>query len=271
MGALTSGVHITLEFRTTHAGEWLMFLRLLFVLLIALNIAVGAWLLLGQNNMHGHLATDPGVRKLHLLSELPPPSAASIAQGASTASVASGAPASTPTPAPAPASTAANPLAPQPSTNTLSYACMALGPFATQEDLRVARIALDPEVQRMRARQEQTTQSRGWWVYLPPMSSHAAALAEARQLAAKNIQDYFVISGAGDDQNTVSLGLFKDPANARKRRDQIAAAGFPAQMSERTETVPEYWLDLIPVDSAHFDWRSRVHDPAIGSHSTGCF
>lgn len=241
-----------------------MLLRLLFVLLIALNIAVGAWLLLGQNDTHAHLPTDPGVNKLHLLSELPQPPA-SVTQGASAANVAAA------TTTPTQSSSVANPLAAQPSTNTLSYACMALGPFATQEDLRVARNALEPQVQRMRARQEQTTQSRGWWVYLPPMSSHAAALAEARQLAAKNIQDYFVISGAGDDQNTVSLGLFKDPANARKRRDQIAAAGFPAQMSERTETVPEYWLDLIPVDSTHFDWRSRVHDLAIGSHSTGCF
>ena len=264
MGALPSGTRIPLESGTTHVGEWLMLLRLLFVLLIALNIAVGAWLLLGQNDTHAHLPTDPGVNKLHLLSELPPPPA-SVTQGASAANVAAA------TTTPTQSSSVANPLAAQPSTNTLSYACMALGPFATQEDLRVARNALEPQVQRMRARQEQTTQSRGWWVYLPPMSSHAAALAEARQLAAKNIQDYFVISGAGDDQNTVSLGLFKDPANARKRRDQIAAAGFPAQMSERTETVPEYWLDLIPVDSTHFDWRSRVHDLAIGSHSTGCF
>lgn len=241
-----------------------MLLRLLFVLLIALNIAVGAWLLLGQNDTHARLAADPGIPKLHLLSELPPPPA-SVAQNASLAAAPSSAP------APAQASSTANPLAPQPSTNTLSYACMAIGPFATQEDLSVARNALESQVQRMRARQEQTTQSRGWWVYLPPTSSHAAALAEARQLSAKNIQDYFVISGAGDDQNTVSLGLFKDPANARKRRDQIASAGFPAQMSERTETVPEYWLDLIPMDSTHFDWRSRIHDPAIGSHSTGCF
>lgn len=52
-----------------------MLLRLLFVLLIALNIAVGAWLLLGQNDTHAHLPTDPGVNKLHLLSELPPPPA----------------------------------------------------------------------------------------------------------------------------------------------------------------------------------------------------
>lgn len=237
-----------------------MFLRLLFVLLIALNIAVGAWLLLGQSDTHAHFVTDPGVPKLRLLSELPPP-ATTVAHAASATS-----PVSATTPS-ASSTTAA--LAPT-STSALSYACMALGPFATQEDLRIARNALNSQVQRMRARQEQTTQTRGWWVHLPPSPSHAAALAQARDLGARNIQDYFVV-GSGDDQNTVSLGLFKDPANARKRRDQLVAAGFPAQMTERTETVPEYWLDLIPADSSHFDWRSRIHDPGIGSHSTGCF
>ncbi|RDS82673.1 SPOR domain-containing protein [Dyella psychrodurans] len=242
-----------------------MLLRLLFVLLIALNIAVGAWLLLGQNDVHRRFVTDPGVPKLRLLSELPPPSSAA-ARAASVLPPATAAA----SPAPVqPASSASSALTPA-STTALSYACMALGPFATQEDLRIARNALSTQVQRMRARQEQTTQTRGWWVHLPPSQSHAAALAQARALAARNIQDYFVV-GSGDDQNTVSLGLFKDPANARKRRDQIQAAGFPVQMSERTETVPEYWLDLIPTDSNHFDWRSTIHDPSIGSHSTGCF
>jgi hypothetical protein len=236
-----------------------MVLRLLFVLLIALNIAVGAWLLLGQNETHARFATDPGVPKLRLLSELPPPAttaakAASVAPPASAVSTGANAAASAPANANA----------------VLSYACMALGPFATQEDLRIARNALSGQVQRMRARQEQITQPRGWWVHLPPSPNHAAALAQARQLGARNIQDYFVVS-AGDNQNTVSLGLFKDPANARKRRDEITAAGFQVQMTERTETVPEYWLDLIPTDSKHFDWRSRVRDPGIGSHSTGCF
>jgi hypothetical protein len=241
-----------------------MLLRLLFVLLIALNIAVGAWLLLGQSDTHAGFATDPGVPKLHLLSELPPP-ATTVAHAAPAPQAA----ATAPTSAATPASATLPPVAAS-GANTLSYACMALGPFATQEDLRIARNALGPQVQRMRARQEQTTQTRGWWVHLPPSPNHAAALAQARQLGARNIQDYFVVS-AGDNQNTVSLGLFKDPANARKRRDEIVAAGFPAQMSERTETVPEYWLDLIPTDSKRFDWRSRLHDPGIGSHSTGCF
>ncbi|GAA0889980.1 SPOR domain-containing protein [Rhodanobacter soli] len=222
-----------------------MFLRLLFVLLTALNIAVGAWLLLGQPYARGGTPSDPGVAELRLLSELP---------------------------APGPATTAATPATPAavtPSRN-LSYSCLALGPFATPQDLRNARQALSAQATRMRSRQEQASQTSGWWVYLPAAGNRAQALAAARQLAARNIDDYFVVS-SGDQPNTISLGLFKDPANARKRRDEVVAAGFPARMSERSESVPEYWLDLVVADGGNFDWRSRVRTSGIGSHSTGCF
>lgn len=227
-----------------------MFLRLLFVLLTALNIAVGAWLLLGQPYARGGMPSDPGVTELRLLSEMPVPAPAATAA----------------TPA---AATAAAPAMATPPRN-LSYSCLALGPFATPQDLRSARQALTAQTVRMRSRQEQTSQTSGWWVYLPAAGSRAQALAVARQLAARNINDYFVVS-AGDQPNTISLGLFKDPANARKRRDEVAAAGFPARMSERSESVPEYWLDLVVADGGNFDWRSRLRTAGIGSHSTGCF
>ena len=221
-----------------------MFLRLLFVLLSALNIAVGAWLLLGQPYARGGRPSDPGVTELRLLSELPET------------------PTSTTVAAPA-AETTTTPRA-------LSYSCVALGPFATPQDLRNARQALTAQATRMRSRQEQASQTSGWWVYLPAAGSRAQALAVARQLAARNIDDYFVVS-SGDQPNTISLGLFKDPANARKRRDEVTAAGFPARMSERSESVPEYWLDLVVADGGNFDWRSRVRTGGIDSHSTGCF
>jgi len=224
-----------------------MFLRLLFVLLSALNIAVGAWLLLGQPYARGGSPTDPDVPELRLLSELPEPAATVPTAGA----------------AADPAATA-----PQP---TISYSCLALGPFVTPQDLRNARQALATQTTRMRSRQEQASQTSSWWVYLPAAASHAEALEQARQLGAHNISDYFVVGSSGDQANTISLGLFKDPANARKRRDDVTAAGFPARMSERSESVPEYWLDLVVPDSAHFDWRSRIHAAGVGSHSTSCF
>lgn len=219
-----------------------MFLRLLFVLLTALNIAVGAWLLLGQPYARGGTPSDPGVAELRLLSEMP---------------------------VPGPAATAAIPAAVTPPRN-LSYSCLALGPFATPQDLRNARQALSAQATRMRSRQEQASQTSGWWVYLPAAGSRTQALAVARQLAARGIDDYFVVS-SGDQPNTISLGLFKDPANARKRRDEVVAAGFPARMTERSESVPEYWLDLMVADGGSFDWRSRVRAAGIGSHGTGCF
>ncbi len=223
-----------------------MFLRLLFVLLSALNIAVGAWLLLGQPYPRGGSPTDPGVPELRLLSELPQSASAPLP----------------PIVSPVPATAAAAGVA--------QRACLSLGPFATPQDLRNARQALAPEVTRMRSRQEQTSQTSGWWVYLPPAASRAQALQQVRELSAHHISDYFVVS-SGDQSNTVSLGVFKDPANARKRRDDIVAAGFPARMSERSESVPEYWLDMVVADSARFDWRSRIHTAGVGSHSAGCF
>src|SRR5690242_2969448 len=135
-----------------------MVLRLLFVLLIALNIAVGAWLLLGQDDAHGRSVTDPGVPMLHLLSEqasAPPP-----------ASAASRPPAPASVPAPAVASDAAPQLR-----------CLAIGPFATPQDLRNARSGLGGPGVRMRSRQEQTVETRGWWVYLPAPGSRTQALA----------------------------------------------------------------------------------------------
>ena len=244
-----------------------MFLRLLFVLLIALNIAVGAWLLLGQDDVHGRSATDAGVPELHLLSERPAPAATAVpppaASGSGAAPSGNTAAAASTTPPSAPASSPA----PAPPRQT-SYTCIALGPFATQADMRTARGALSSQAARMRSRQEQTTQTTGWWVYLPGGGSRERALELGRRLGAANVGEYFVVS-SGDQPNTISLGLFKDPANARRRREQVVAAGFPAQMTERTESVPEYWLDVVIADSGHGDWRNRVR--GVGSHSTGCF
>lgn len=237
-----------------------MFLRLLFVLLVMLNIVAGAWLLLGQPYAHLPAATDPGVPELHLLSELP-------AQAATAAPAASVAASASPAPVAAAASTGG---ASAPSANApAGLRCLTLGPFATPHDLQQARDALAPVSKSMRSRQEQVSQSRSWWVYLPAPGSRAQALALTRQLAARGINDYFVVGG-GDQPNTVSLGLFKDQDNARKRRAEVAAAGFPARVTERTEAVPQYWLDLV-AEGRGLDWRRRIRAAGVGSHSTSCF
>lgn len=232
-----------------------MYLRLLFVLLVMLNIVAAAWLLLGQPYGHVPPATDPGVPELRLLSELPSPAATPAA--ATAASV----PASTPAPALASAA--------KPADAVPKLRCLAIGPFATPHDLQQARSTLAPLATRTRTRQEQVSQSHGWWVYLPAPGSRAQALALARQLAASGLKDYLVVGG-GDQPSTISLGLFKDQDNARKRRAEVTAAGFPARIVERTENTPQYWLDLVST-RGDLDWRSRIRADGVGSHSTSCF
>ncbi|MET0617029.1 MAG: SPOR domain-containing protein [Luteibacter sp.] len=285
-----------------------MLLRLLFVLLIALNIAVAAWLLLGESGTHAVDPTDSGVPKLKLLAEVPAAASTAAPVGTTTSAGAPAAPvaqaaipaaaqalvatpsapnrvAVTPTPASAsstqpgrPAASAAQAAASSALAETepavsprRSYRCLAVGPFASQVDLRAARTSIAPRTVRSRQRQEQTSESHGWRVFLPAQSTRDLALAQARRLETKGIKDYFVVTAQGEMQNSVALGLFHDPANARKRRDEVIAAGFPARMSERTETTPVWWLDVVVPDDGGADIRRSLRNPAISARPTGCF
>lgn len=270
-----------------------MLLRLLFVLLIALNIAVAAWLLLGDSGTHAMDPNDGGVPKLKLLTELPESPAAAVSAAPATppsstsqaplppVATASATPAAPATAAPLPKAATPQPKVPAetsplaaatvPTSPRRSYRCLALGPFPSQVDLRAARTAIASRTVRSRQRQEQTSESRGWRVFLPAQATRELALAQARRLEAKGIKDYFVVTAAGELQNSVALGLFHDPANARKRRDEVVAAGFPARMSERTETTPVWWLDVVVPDEAATDIRRGIRTPGIAARSTGCF
>jgi hypothetical protein len=293
-----------------------MLLRLMFVLLIALNIAVAAWLLLGESGTHAVDPVDKGVPKLKLLAELPAPasSAPAVSGSAATSALAAAASAA-PGPAPAPAAPtsvrasterstaiatppvvpAAAPVKPAqrepgkkapaeapallatastataPTNAKRSYRCLAIGPFTNQVDLRSTRTAMASRTVRSRQRQEQTSESHGFRVFLPAQPTRDLALAQARRLEAKGIKDYFVVTATGELQNSVALGLFHDPANAKKRRDEVIAAGFPARMSERTEVTPVWWLDVVVPDDANADIRKSIRSAGATAKPTGCF
>ena len=202
-----------------------MFVRLLFLLLLALNVGAGAWLVFGRAPEPTlPPATDPGVPELRLLSETrraAQPVKASIASASTT------------------------PDAPD--------ACNSLGPFMTTVDMRAAMQALSPHVARIQYREEQVRRSHGYWVYLPAAADREGALDAARRLAAKGIHDYYVVT-AGDSQNTISLGLFNDQSNAEKRLAQLQALDFAAKVEQRVDTESAYWVDYAVPADATFDW-----------------
>ena len=144
---------------------------------------------------------------------------------------------------------------PEPTPGMDRLACVEIGPFLTQADLRRAMNAFTPSAERLQFRETRALASRGYWVYLPAQGSRDAALAAARELSGKGLRDYYVVT-AGERENTISLGLFRELANAQQRHDQVRAMGFDAQLQPRSDEIPNYWIDLAV--EASFDWRSRI-------------
>src|SRR5918993_5022146 len=170
-----------------------MILRGLVVFLACLNLGVALWWWLHRDAVPlPPPALDPGTGSLVLLGEAEPAPATDQAEVGAV-----------PVPMPATA------------------ACLSIGPFATPAELRVAMNALTPHVARIQFREVAVSELRGYRVFLPAAGTREAALATARQLAARGVRDYYVVT-AGEQENTVSLGLFRELANAEKRREELA-------------------------------------------------
>ncbi|MEO7935135.1 MAG: SPOR domain-containing protein [Dokdonella sp.] len=222
-----------------------MFSRVLFLLLLALNIGGACWIAFAPHRVVAvRPATDPGVPKLVLLSER---DGSSVAAHASAPSAEGGVQASG------------------------TDICRSIGPFQTQSDMRATLNSLTPLVKRIQYRDESATQSRGFWVFLAAEKSREDALGVARKLSEKGIRDYYVVT-AGEQLNTISLGLFREQANAERRKADIAAMGFNPQLIQRTEELPVYWIDYARASANDFNWRSHVANAnGIEERTIDCF
>jgi cell division septation protein DedD len=197
-----------------------MLARILVLLLLVMNLAsAGWWYWREQLPAPVMNSLDAGTPGLVLLSERDQASMVAAAQNADAAADVSDSPDRAPA------------------------VCAVLGPFETQSDLRRGMDVLTPQVLRIQYQESSSVTTRGYWVYLPAFTTRDSALKSARQLNAAGVRDYYVVT-AGDHENTVSLGLFRDRDNASRRQAQIAALGFPARLEERTEVERAYWIEF---------------------------
>jgi len=216
-----------------------MLLRALILLLACMNLGVAAWWMFHRDaQAHPLPAIEPGIASLTLYSEsdrakLPVPEAAASATPALTADA----------------------------------VCQSIGPFETSVALRRAMDALLPKVERIQFREVEATALRGYRVFLPAAADREQALATARSLSAKGITDYYVVT-AGDQTNTVSLGIFRELENATKRRDQVVKLGYNAVVEPRTEPVKQWWIDLAATPG--FDWKTVLGKADLKSQQAPC-
>lgn len=215
-----------------------MFWRLLLLVLLGANLALSAWLIWAPSRPPPP-PSEAGTPALRLLSErqreAPPPAPEQ------------------------PAAELASP--PEPLAALPPARCYTIGPIGSQAELRRVAELLSPLLADLQVRERLRTETRGHAVFLPAFPSRAEALAAARRLAEQGIRDYYVVT-SGEQENTISLGLFRDPEAAERRSRQLEALGFSPLVRERVEQTRVYFLDLIEDPSAPVDWRVLV-SPAL--------
>jgi len=218
-----------------------MFPRALVLLLVVMNLGALAWWGLHATTLPAQVATtDQGTPPLVLLSE----SEMAHRKGSS------------------------DELAAAPEPTSATPRCQTIGPFASPDDVHHAMDTLAPLVGRIQQRQATGTAATGYRVYVATLGNRAAALEAARQLAAKGMNDYYVVT-SGDEENTISLGLFQDLVNATKRRDDVRKLGFDARLEPRVGEVEQYWIDVTVAPD--FDWHAHLTGFAgIDAKDTAC-
>ena len=145
--------------------------------------------------------------------------------------------------------------------------CLSIGAFDTPADLRAAMNLLTPIAGRIQFREMQAAALLGYRVFLPAANSREEALQFARQLAANGLRDYYVVT-AGPQENTVSLGIFRDLKNAEARKDSVVKLGFNPVLESRTEQASQWWIDVaVPED---FKLEAALPSAKLSANKVTC-
>lgn len=132
---------------------------------------------------------------------------------------------------------------------TAAMKCIEWGSF-TLNDAPRAEKALEPLALGPRLAQRHTEESAGWWVFIAPQGSRAAALKKAQELKALDVNDYFIVQDEGPHRWALSLGVFRTEEAAQARLTALRGQGVrSAQVGARETVVPKVWLQVKGVDT----------------------
>lgn len=122
-------------------------------------------------------------------------------------------------------------------------ACYQLGPFEDGGLVEKFAEKLDKQGFSHRSFTSEEGTATSFWVYIPPMESRADAIQAAQGLRAAGINDSIVIA-TGPKKNAISLGIYANEYDAKKRHEQITKLGQRPQLESRKETKTGYWLEI---------------------------
>lgn len=136
---------------------------------------------------------------------------------------------------------------PAPSANALS--CMEWGDFSGPDLARVAAALSDLQLGD-RLSQRQVERDIGYWVYIPPLKSRAAAKRKVAELKALGVGEYFIVQTAGHWHNAISLGVFKTGDAAQNFLNYLRTKGVhTAKVGERASKFKATVFKLDRMDA----------------------
>jgi hypothetical protein len=134
--------------------------------------------------------------------------------------------------------------------------CMEWGEFSgsglAQVQTALAALKLgDRETQRS------VEHASGFWVFIPPLKSHAEVQRKIAQLKALGVNDYFVVQEEGAWLNAISLGVFRTEESAQRFLAGLRGKGVrTAKAGERMSKLKFTVFVLKGLDAAMAD---KVH------------
>lgn len=120
--------------------------------------------------------------------------------------------------------------------------CYVVGPFEGNDEAAGAVMQLKEKDLLAKVRKQDGKVPKGYWVFVPPLSSRDEARQVLRNMHQQNV-DSFVVT-KGDKANSISVGIYGDLATAQARRDELVSKGFNIQVEERSSTAIEYWVEV---------------------------
>ena len=144
-------------------------------------------------------------------------------------------------------------------------ACIEWGGFALAESARAEQV-LEPLALGARLSQRRSEETAGWWVFIPPQANRAAAMKKAVELKSLGIDDYFVLQDEGKMRWAVSLGVFSTEEAAKSRLETLRVKGVrSAQTGERETPVAKVWFQLRSGDAPQ---QAKLRETAQGFPGT---
>lgn len=136
--------------------------------------------------------------------------------------------------------------------------CVDIGPL-TKDTAASAVSWLQSEKVEHSTRTEERQVETSTWIHLGPFENKKQAEQRLRELKKTGIGDTLVMNDA-QGVPAISLGLFNQPENAKKRMEELAQKGIAAKSEVRTRNETFTWLDLRlpePADAALARLRQR--------------